>query len=140
MTKAEADSLALAHDRGFLVLDEQPSGRLSSPELKDLLQLWEEHCSTLGRHRILIFPVQDLWCIVLGFGRGWKREKRYVRHEFTRAFVHWLGQEPEVDGPKTWCAATARRSTAEALAWKLVDIDARPRDSAFETVFEVHER
>lgn len=141
MTPTGVDqALATARECGFLVLDEEPRGLHSSQAQKRLLRLWEEHCQAGGRHRILIFPVQDRWAIVLGFGHGWGREKRYVRKEFTRAFVAWFGKEPTVDGPKVWCGATTRRSTAEALAWKLVDIDARPRDPRFETVFEVHER
>lgn len=135
-----ARALALAQIRGYLVIEDVPTEPPSSPEAQWLLEQWNAHCEMLSLHRVVVCPnVHGKWCVMLAFRDGPASELAYVKHALAEAFSRRLGREPSRKDPDAWVARTRKRELAEAVATELAAIDARQRDPAFETVFEIHE-
>lgn len=128
-------ALALAKAKGYLVIAE-PFDSESSDQVQ-LLNAWNSHCESLGRHRVLVLCTGwGLWRAAIAFHEGPDAEMAYVRHEFEEAFCRHLDSGPRKDD-EAWFASTQHRRRAEALAFELAAIDMDPRDPRFEDVFVV---
>jgi hypothetical protein len=129
-------ALTLARAKGYLVIAE-PFDPESSDQVQ-LLNSWNSHCESLGRHRVLVLCTGwGLWRAAIAFHEGPDAEMAYVRHEFEEAFCRHLDSGPRKED-EAWFASTQSRRRAEALAFELAAIDTEPRDSKFEDVFVVH--
>lgn len=134
-----AKALALAQVRGYLVLEDVPTEPPSSPELRWLLEQWNMHCEAASLHRVLVCPnVHGKWCVMLAFRDGPGSELAYVKDALAEAFSRHLDRGPSRKDSDAWAARTRKRDLAEAVASELAAIDARQRDPALETVFEIH--
>lgn len=131
-------ALVDGHTRGFVTIEETPTDP-PTPEVKRLLENFNDHCARLKRHRVLVCrSAFGLWRTMIAFEDRPDNELAYVRDAITRAFVDYFGCEPRRDDPEAWYGSTDDRWLAEALAAALVAIDSQRRDPAFDVVYTVH--